>query len=139
MVPLDDLLVVTAPERPRGTIAEARDRSLLAAACDLRAFTTQDVVSRATHSTTQVHATHPWYSTASALLRTLHREGHLRIVSAPRVKPYAYEWVEGPDDLEALRLSSADPVRLIPALEAEVDRLRAIVGEPPLAPLQVPA
>lgn len=129
MFTVDELLALTAPDEPRGMKAEARDRALLGAAADQRAFTTKDVVRRASCTS--------WYSAAAHLFRVLHRDGHLRIVSPDGTKPYVYEWVSGPDDLEALRAGGAPVEKLVAALEAEVDRLRARVGEPPLSPTAV--
>lgn len=71
-------------DRPRSAKAEARDEALLAAACDMDLFTVQDLV-RATGGVS-------WHSAAGFLLRTLVREGRMRVVSPPGAKPFVYEW-----------------------------------------------
>lgn len=126
---IDRLLAATAdmdPRHPRGPKAEARDRALLEAASGLPAFTTHDVSERTAHR--------EWYGAASLLLRTLHAQGVLRIVSPEGKKPYVYAWVGGPvADLDVLRdQRDVDVFAYVAALEAEVDRLRQLVGEPPL-------
>lgn len=126
---VDELLTLTASGEPRGMRAEQRDRALLSAAAEMRAFTTKEVVRRTSCTS--------WYSAGAHLFRVLHRDGHLRIVSPDGAKPFVYEWVSGPDDLEALRAGGAPVEKLVAALEAEVDRLRARVGEPPLSPVAV--
>lgn len=74
-------------DRPRSAKAEARDEALLAAACGMDLFTTQDLL-RATGGK------YP-HSPASLLLRTLVREGRMRVVSRPGSTPFVYEWVPG--------------------------------------------
>lgn len=123
---VDQLLAMTATDEPRSMKAEARDRALLAAAVTFRAFTTREVARKAGDTS--------WYGGASILMRSLLRQGRLRIVSLEGAKPYVYEWVHGADDLEALRTDGTPSTVLVHALEAEVDRLRAAVGEPPLRP-----
>jgi len=80
------LAAVAVFERSRTARAQARDRALLTAAAGLDRFTTTDVAVRAGNTY--------WYGAASILLRTLRREGHLRVVSDPGSKPYVYEWVD---------------------------------------------
>lgn len=92
---IDELLEITGHGSPRSAKADARDRALLGAACDLRAFTTTDVVSAAAGTSSQVFTSHPWYGTTSALLRALHAAGRLQIVSPEGARPIVYEWVDG--------------------------------------------
>lgn len=79
--------------RSRTPKAQARDRALLTAAAGLERFTTHEVAQKAAGSTTGAEAG-PWYGAASFLLRTLAREGHIEIVSAPGAKPYVYAWAD---------------------------------------------
>lgn len=131
MRPLEELVALVAVE-PRSPKAEDRDRALLSAALGLPAFTARDLCSVASCSS--------WASAARHVLRVLHREGLVEIVSPDGTKPYVYAWVGSPvADLATLRAAyqfdpTVEAAPYVTALEAEVDRLRAAVGEHPLVP-----
>lgn len=131
---VDDLLALTEHDPPRNAKVRERDRALLVSALALPAVTVRRVALGASGGNAG-GAGGSWQDTAArVLVRQLRELGLLVLVSEPGRKPKVYEWAYTPGDLTLLRAdAAADPAlapRYVVALEAEVDRLRRLVGEP---------